>query len=79
MSCRLSESAARALENAGKGHSSISGGPSALAESSRAQESSRPAGASNAFRTGLSEQHLRQSEGEFSSFLDGIDSLSSDP
>jgi hypothetical protein len=72
----LSESTAAALANAGKGQSSSTGpgGSSAWTESSRAsQQPIYQASASNAFRAGHSEEHARQAENEFSSFLDGID------
>jgi hypothetical protein len=73
----LNQSAAAALANSGKGQSSSNtGGSSTWTESSRASQQPIPqAGLSNAFRSSQNEEHIRQSENEFSSFLDGIDSF----
>lgn len=73
------EITAATLASVGKGQSSRSGGDSTWAESSSAQQPSNQASGSNAFKVEHSEQHIRQSEEDFSSFLDGIESLSSDP
>lgn len=72
----LSQSTAAALANAGKGQSSEAAGSSTWAESSRASHQATPqTGSSNAFRPSQNEEHIRQSEQEFSSFLDGIDAF----
>jgi hypothetical protein len=76
---RLNESAVATLATAGKGQSSNPGGSSAWEESSRARQPGHGTSSSNAFRGGQNEQHIRQSEDDFSSFLDGIDSLSFAP
>ena len=68
-----------ALAEAGKGQvgeSSSPSGKSAWAESSKGQQ--QPVGQANsasAFRAGHSEEHIRKSEDEFSSFLNDIDSF----
>lgn len=78
---RLNDGTATALATSGKGQPSSSGEGLAWAESSRAHQPgpqvSGPSG--NTFRPGHSEEHARQSEEEFSSFVDGVDSLSSEP
>jgi hypothetical protein len=68
------ESAIVALANSGKGNSSSNSGTgsSAWAESSK---SSQPSYAQASVKVGHSEEHVRQSEEEFSSFLNGIDSF----
>jgi hypothetical protein len=74
----LNDRAAAALANAGKGQSSAGSGTgsTAWADTSQIpQPSTFQAGGSNAFKTGHNEEHVRQSENEFSSFLDGIDSF----
>jgi hypothetical protein len=73
----LNERAAASLSDAGKGRQSSAGaGSSAWAESSRlSQPATHQAGGTNALRTRHNEEHVRQSETEFSSFLDGIDSF----
>lgn len=77
----LSNQAATALAGSGKGQSlsSNSNGSSAWAESSKTAQQTyqgQSSGAGSAsLRTGHHEQHLQQSENEFSSFLDGIDSF----
>ena len=72
----LNESAASALSNAGKNHqSSTASGSSAWAESSRSSQQATLEAGGNSFRTGHNEAHVRQSESEFSSFLDSIDSF----
>jgi hypothetical protein len=76
---RLNESAIATLATAGKGQSLNPGGSSAWEESSRARQSGHGTSGSSAFRDRHNEQHIRQSEDDFSSFLDGIDSLSSAP
>jgi hypothetical protein len=73
------ESAISALSSSGKGNSStpLANGSSAWAESSKtSQQSHQQAGGSAGLKAGHSEEHVRQSEEEFSSFLDGIDSFS---
>ena len=65
--------AVAALANSGKGQASSTGGSSAWAESSRAlQQPVLQPSSSNAFRPTQGEEHIRKSENEFSSFLDGI-------
>ncbi|KAG0647963.1 hypothetical protein D0Z07_5852 [Hyphodiscus hymeniophilus] len=49
---------------------------SVWAESSKASQSTHETNSPNAFRVGHNEEHVRLSENEFSSFLDGIDSFS---
>lgn len=72
----LNESAAAAIANSGKGQAPSAGGSSAWAETSRASQQPTPqTSSSNAFRPSQNEEHIRQSENEFSSFLDGIDSF----
>lgn len=72
----LNQSAAAALSNSGKGQASSTGGSSAWAETSRtSQQPTFQTSSSNAFRPSQNEEHIRQSENEFSSFLDGIDSF----
>lgn len=75
----LNERTAGALADAGKGQfrlSASSSGNSAWAESSKApQQQLHQASSANAFRIGHNEEHIRQSEEEFSSFLNGIDSF----
>jgi hypothetical protein len=74
----LNERAVAALAEKGHvGQSSSSGRNSASAESSKAPQKLQQANPSNAFRIGHSEDHVRQSENEFSSFLDSIDSFTS--
>lgn len=75
---RLNEITVAALASVGKGLSSRSDEGRIWAETSTAGQASHQAGGSNAFKVGHDEQHIRQSEDEFSSFLDGIESLSSD-
>ena len=72
----LRESAA-VLGNAGKGRPSSGGsGNSSWAESSRSStQTTHQAGGPSEFRTGHNEEHVWQSENEFSSFLDGIESF----
>ena len=72
----LSQSSAAALANSGKGHASSTGGGSAWAESSKTSQQlvSQP-NLSNAFRPTQNEEHIRKSEDELSSFLDGIDTF----
>jgi hypothetical protein len=73
----LNSSVADSLANTGKGQSSSAGHGSAWAESSRAQQQTTPQTTSSiAFKAGPSEEHIKQSENEFSSFLDGIDTFS---
>ena len=70
----LSERAAAALrEKPSGGQSSNSG--SSLAESSQVPPKVHRASSVSGFRTGHNEDHVRQSENQFSSFLDGIDSF----
>lgn len=76
---RLNERASAALANAGKGQPSTLAGSSEWAESSEAHQSTNQSSGSKAFKSGHNEQHIRQSEDEFSAFLDGIDLLTSDP
>lgn len=67
------------LANSGKGSSSSNSGTgsSAWAESSKSsQPSYAQAGGSASVKVGHGEEHVRQSEEEFSSFLNGIDSFS---
>lgn len=72
----LNQSAAAALADSGKGRASSTGGSSAWAESSRVSEQPNlRMSSSNAFRPSQNEEHIRQSENEFSSFLDGIDTF----
>ena len=72
----LSQSSAAALANSGKGHASSTGGGSAWAESSKTSQQIVPQpNLSNAFRPTQNEEHIRKSEDEFSSFLDGIDTF----
>jgi hypothetical protein len=74
----LDERTAAALANAGKGQPFAGRyGQSAWAESSKfSQQSNQPqASGPSTFRTGHEEEHVRQSENEFSAFLDGIDSF----
>lgn len=73
------ESAVAALANSGKGNSSSNSGTgsSAWAESAKSsQPSYAQAGGVASVKVGHSEEHVRQSEEEFSSFLNGIDSFS---
>lgn len=74
----LNERAA-ALADPGKGQigqSSSSSGNSAWAESSKApQQNAGQASSASALRVGHNEEHIRQSENEFSSFLNGIESF----
>jgi hypothetical protein len=74
----LNNSVAGSLASTGKGQSSSAGGGSAWAESSRVPQHTTPqTSSSNAFKAGQSEEeHIKQSENDFSSFLDGIDSFS---
>ncbi|TAQ83863.1 hypothetical protein B7494_g7810 [Chlorociboria aeruginascens] len=67
----------RALTNAGKGQSSAETGISAWVEGSTAssQRAIHNASASGAFRSVQNQEDARQAEGEFSSFLDGIDTF----
>jgi hypothetical protein len=77
-SSEISGHAAAAILNSGKGQSpAASGGAStAWAESSKTSQPLGPqAGGSASFRVGHNEEHVRQSENEFSEFLDGIDSF----
>jgi hypothetical protein len=74
----LNERTSAALANAGKGQpSSGKNENSAWAESSKIpQQSSQPqVGGPSTFRTRHEDEHVRQSENEFSAFLDGIDSF----
>jgi hypothetical protein len=77
----LSNQATTALTNSGKGQSigSNSNGGSAWAESSKTAQQTSHGQASRAgsagLRAGHHEQHIQQSENEFSSFLDAIDSF----
>jgi hypothetical protein len=77
----LSNQAATALANSGKGQalSSNNNESSALAESSKTAQQSVHGPTSGAGSAGLRnrhhEEHIQQSENEFSSFLDGIDSF----
>jgi hypothetical protein len=74
----LNERAA-ALADSGKGQigqSSSSSDNSAWAESPKgSQQNAGQANSASAFRVGHNEEHIRQSENEFSSFLNGIDSF----
>ncbi|TVY44740.1 hypothetical protein LOCC1_G002275 [Lachnellula occidentalis] len=77
-----SETTAAAFSSSAKGTSSSAGtgsGSSAYAESSKSTQSypsqSAESGPGSSFRAGHSEKHAVQSEREFSSFLDGIDSF----
>ena len=70
----LNERTAAALGEKGQvGQSSNSS--SAWAQSSNASQKLHQANPSSAFRAGHDEEHVRQSENDFSSFLDGIDSF----
>ena len=75
----LHERAAAALADSGKGQfrwTASSNSDSAWAESSKApQQQLHQTSSANSFRVGHSEEHIRQSEEEFSSFLNGIDSF----
>jgi hypothetical protein len=77
----LRNQATTALTNSGKGQSigSNSNGGSAWAESSKTAQQAihgQASGVGSAgLRTGHHEQHIQQSENEFSSFLDAIDSF----
>ncbi|KAH6670704.1 hypothetical protein B0J14DRAFT_101599 [Halenospora varia] len=79
----VSESSAAALSNAGKGTASNAGSSETpgFAESSRVTQNQGQSGQGRSsnlpegFRAGHSEQHINQSEQDFSSFLDGIDSF----
>ncbi len=77
----LSSQAATALAGSVKGQSLSSNinGSSAWAESSKAAQQANQGQSSGSgsagLRTGHHEQHVQQSENEFSSFLDGIDSF----
>jgi hypothetical protein len=77
----LHKQAASALSNSGKGQSLSGGGSgsSVWAESSKtahAVNNAQDGGTGSAgLRTGHHDQHIQQSENEFSSFLDGIDSF----
>jgi hypothetical protein len=74
----LNERAAAALADSGKGQigqSSNSNSNSAWAESSKAPQQRQQTNSASAFRAGHREEHIRQSEDEFSSFLNGIDSF----
>jgi len=73
----LNDRAAAALANAGKGQSSSSGGGSAWVEGSNSHQSTIQASGSGALRAGHNEEHVRQAESEFSSFLDDIPSFTS--
>ena len=76
---RLNESTATALASARKGQSSRSNEGTAWVESTRAGLSSNQPDGPKTFKAGHNEQHIAQSEDEFSLFLDGIDCPSSDP
>lgn len=76
----LSESSAAALSNIGKGTASNTGSSRTLAfeGSSRITQNQqegqgKPSNIPESFRAGHSEQHINQSEQDFSSFLNGID------
>lgn len=77
----LDESVASALSNSGKATASSRNRDesSSWADTSKAAKqftNSQPSGAAReSFRIGHTEQHAQQSEREFSSFLDGIDSF----
>ncbi|KAF4629575.1 hypothetical protein G7Y89_g8571 [Cudoniella acicularis] len=79
----LNERASAALSNAGKGTSHSGAGSTTLAfgESSKVSHQSSQGGARTAsnvpegFRVGHNEEHIDQSERDFSSFLDSIDSF----
>lgn len=72
----LKERAATALSNAGKGRpSSQSPGQGSWAESSKLVQPSNHALANGTFRSEQSEAHVKQSENDFSNFLDGIDTF----
>ena len=73
----LRDHAASAFANAGKGPpSATNGGGSAWAENSAAVHNPRSrANEISAFKPGHEEAHVRQSDGEFASFLNGIDSF----
>ncbi|KAF8864449.1 hypothetical protein BDZ45DRAFT_38317 [Acephala macrosclerotiorum] len=74
----LNDQTAAALSNGGKGQSSRgTQGESSWTQSSKLSQSSNfpQASGPNSLRAGQSESHVRQSEGEFSEFLDGIDSF----
>lgn len=70
----LHDRAISAFANTGKGQPSATNGSSTWAESSAAaqQPRSRATGAS-AFRLGNEEEHVKRTESEFTSFLNGID------
>jgi hypothetical protein len=73
---KLNGRVAAALSDAGKVQSSTGNSSSAWAESSRAsQQPSYQGSESSSFRPGHNEGHIRQSESEFSSFLDSIGSF----
>lgn len=71
----MNQSAAAALANSGKGQASSTGGSTTWAEMSRASQQPTFQTSSSTFKTSQNEEHIRQSENEFSSFLDGIDSF----
>ncbi len=70
-------STAAAILGSGKGQSSINGGSggSAWAESSKSSHHQNQTSGSHALRTGHTQDHVAQSEQEFSSFLDGTNTL----
>jgi hypothetical protein len=72
----LNQNVAAALAQSGKWQSASTGVNTAWAENSGAtQQSIRQTGSSSAFRPGQNEEHIRQSESEFSAFLDGVDTF----
>jgi hypothetical protein len=74
----LSDAASAALTSTGKGRQ-LGGSSGSLAESSRAnQQTGLPTSQGQSLpsiRAGYREEHIRDAESEFSSFLDGIDSF----
>ncbi|KAH8820540.1 hypothetical protein F5884DRAFT_53407 [Xylogone sp. PMI_703] len=74
----VKDAAVTASTTSGKGHIPAGSGNSAWAESSEQAQHNAPSsnqarGAPSSFRLGHSEEHVRNAELEFSSFLDGID------
>lgn len=78
-STELNNTASSALSNSGKAQSSTArgGGSSTWAESSKQpqQQSRTSANTPGSLRLGHGEQHINESEQDFSNFLDGIDSF----
>lgn len=76
---RINETAAAALSGSGKAQPSSSSQKSTWAESSKVHKLDHSSGGVRSFTGGHSAQHAQQAEDEFSSFLDGVDPVTSVP